>query len=127
MNAPGAVPEDHAARVVPPLPPSTTVEAGTPRFVGIGARAPNAADGKSTLMRILFFAQLRDVTGKAEIELARDELTTNALWTELMTAYPGLAPFRSVVRLARNQEYVGQDARFAETDEVALIPPVSGG
>lgn len=127
MNAPGAVPEDHAALVVPPLPRSTTVEAGAPRFVGIGARARNAAGCKFTLMRILFFAQLKDITGKAEIELARDELTTNALWTELMTAYPGLAPFRSVVRLARNQEYVGQDARFAETDEVALIPPVSGG
>jgi molybdopterin converting factor small subunit len=64
-----------------------------------------------TLMRILFFAQLRDITGKAQIELARDELTTNELWTELISAYPALAPFRSVVRLARNQEYVGRDAK----------------
>lgn len=80
-----------------------------------------------TVMRILFFAQLRDITGKAQVELARDELSTNELWTELIAVYPALAPFRSVVRLARNQEYVGRDARFTGADEVALIPPVSGG
>ncbi len=78
-------------------------------------------------MRILFFAHLRDITGQAELELNRGELDAEALWSELIARYPGLAPCRRTVRLARNQEYVGPDARFAEADEVALIPPVSGG
>jgi molybdopterin converting factor small subunit len=51
----------------------------------------------------------------------------NGLWVKLIGRYSGLAPFRASVRLARNSEYVGPDARFGRADEVALIPPVSGG
>jgi MoaE-MoaD fusion protein len=79
-------------------------------------------------MRILFFAHLKDVTGQAEIEWKMTEaLDDQALWQKLMTAYPDLAPFRSTVRLARNCEYAGPDTVFTDADEVALIPPVSGG
>ena len=41
--------------------------------------------------------------------------------------FPRLAAHRPNVRLARNWEYAGADAMFADADEVALIPPVSGG
>jgi molybdopterin converting factor subunit 1 len=79
-------------------------------------------------MRILFFAHLRDVTGQAEVEWKLDRsLSEEDLWGRLLTAYPGLAPYRSTVRLARNCEYGGPGTRFADSDEVALIPPVSGG
>jgi molybdopterin converting factor subunit 1 len=78
-------------------------------------------------MRILFFAHLRDMTGHAEIEINLGELDADSLWQNLILLYPGLARFRGTVRLARNCEYVGPDARFSDTDEVALIPPVSGG
>ena len=79
-------------------------------------------------MRVLFFAQLKDVTGCAETTLELDHRPDAAgLWRELAACYPELAKFRSSVRLACNGEYVGPEARFADTDEVALIPPVSGG
>lgn len=78
-------------------------------------------------MRILFFAQLRDVTHRREMDLTVDEVDAEGLWQHLIEAYPALAHFRGSVRLARNSEYVGPDARFRRTDEVALIPPVSGG
>ena len=78
-------------------------------------------------MRILFFAHLKDVTGQAEVEMTAGELDADGLWQKLIAAYPGLARFRGSVRLARNQEYVGREARFTDADEVALIPPVSGG
>jgi len=78
-------------------------------------------------MRVLFFAHLKDITRCAEMSLAADGLDVDGLWRELVAAHPGLAPFRGSVRLARNSEYVGADARFAAGDEVALIPPVSGG
>lgn len=78
-------------------------------------------------MRILFFGQIKNVTGCAEMTLAGDSAGVGELWRRLLDAHPGLAPFRGSVRLARNCEYVGPDAAFADADEVALIPPVSGG
>ncbi len=78
-------------------------------------------------MRILFFAHLKGVTGCAEMNLASERADTDTLWRQLIAAYPDLARFRSSVRLARNSEYVGQDASFTDADELALIPPVSGG
>ena len=78
-------------------------------------------------MRILFFAHLKNVTGCPEITLPGDAVDTEDLWRKLTQAHPGLAPYRRSVRLARNSDYVGPEARFADTDEIALIPPVSGG
>lgn len=78
-------------------------------------------------MRVLFFAQLRDATGCREVELHTDGLDVPALWSELITRHPALEKFRSSVRLAKNSEYVGPEAKFNDADEVALIPPVSGG
>ena len=79
-------------------------------------------------MRVLFFAQLKDVTGcdSAEITPAAP-MTTEQFWGELLRKFPKLAGYRANVRLARNWEYAAPDARFADADEVALIPPVSGG
>ena len=68
-----------------------------------------------------------DVTGCAELDMHCSGTDANALWRDLLDRYPGLDRFRGSVRLARNSEYVGPDATFANTDEVALIPPVSGG
>ena len=78
-------------------------------------------------MRILFFAHLKDVTGQAEVEMTTGELDADGLWQKFIATYPGLDRFRGSVRLAKNSEYVGPDARFVDADEVALIPPVSGG
>lgn len=79
-------------------------------------------------MRILFFGHLRDVTRCAEMEVHFDESAdADAVWCKLIESHPALARFRSSVRLARNCEYAGVDAHFADADEVALIPPVSGG
>ncbi len=78
-------------------------------------------------MRILFFAHLKDVTRCAELDLACGDVDTDGLWRKIINEHPGLEPFRGSVRLAKNSEYVGSDARFTDSDEVALIPPVSGG
>jgi molybdopterin converting factor subunit 1 len=78
-------------------------------------------------MRILFFAHLKDITRCAEMNLPGGDVDADGLWRKLIEAHPGLKKFRASVRLAKNSEYVGRDARFTEADEVALIPPVSGG
>jgi molybdopterin converting factor subunit 1 len=79
-------------------------------------------------MRVLFFAQLKDVTGCDAVELALPSpLNHVQLWTALLEKFPGLQAHRGNVRLARNWEYAAAGAQFTDADEVALIPPVSGG
>ncbi|MBA3687671.1 MAG: molybdenum cofactor biosynthesis protein MoaE [Chloroflexi bacterium] len=49
------------------------------------------------------------------------------VWAALAEAYPGLAPHRPFVRAARNGAYAGWDAVLEDGDQVAFLPPVSGG
>lgn len=78
-------------------------------------------------MRVLLFAQLKDAAGRAELVLHTGPVDSDGLWRHLLAACPALARFRGAVRLAKNSEYAGRDAVFEDADEVALIPPVSGG
>ncbi|MGA9451239.1 MAG: MoaD/ThiS family protein [Verrucomicrobiia bacterium] len=79
-------------------------------------------------MRVLFFAQLKDATGCDSVEIApASPLSAEQLWAELLKKFPKLGTYRSSVRLAKNCEYTAPDAVFADDDEIAIIPPVSGG
>ena len=79
-------------------------------------------------MRVLFFAQLKDATGCDSIELAPPApLNQGELWKILVEKFPALAKHQKNVRVARNWEYAGPETVLAGEDEIALIPPVSGG
>jgi molybdopterin converting factor subunit 1 len=78
-------------------------------------------------MRVLFFAQLQDATGCDCIELAPPPSNAEQLWQRLIETFPALAKHQKNVRLARNWEYAEPETHFGEDDELALIPPVSGG
>jgi molybdopterin converting factor subunit 1 len=79
-------------------------------------------------MRVLFFAHLQDATGCAVTELASPlPLNCEQLWEILLEKFPGLQAHRENIRLALNWEYADAETRFGDNDEVALIPPVSGG
>jgi len=79
-------------------------------------------------MKILFFAMAREAAGCASDELQVPEpIAADEVWAALIAKYPALAPLRGVARLSRNDEYADADARFADADVVAVIPPVSGG
>jgi molybdopterin converting factor subunit 1 len=78
-------------------------------------------------VKILFFAQLREVTGVDQAEIEVGGVDASSLWNSLLTSWPGLVAYQSQIRLARNGRYVGSGEVFESGDEVALIPPVSGG
>jgi len=78
-------------------------------------------------MRVLFFAQIRQAIGTASVDLAVGEVDVAHFWQTLNATYPMLAQYQARVRLACNGEFVGNDAHFTNADEIALIPPVSGG
>ena len=78
-------------------------------------------------MKVLFFAQLREATGVAAAEIDASDVDASSLWSILLDRWPALAAHRANTRLARNCGYAAPDEVFRDGDEVALLPPVSGG
>jgi molybdopterin converting factor subunit 1 len=79
-------------------------------------------------VRVRLFAIQRELAGTREHPLdLRDGATIGDAWNALVAAYPALAPGRASVRFARNGAYADPTTQLAEGDEVAMIPPVSGG
>lgn len=79
-------------------------------------------------VRVRLFAVQRELAGAREVRLALpDGADVEAAWSALVAAHPVLAPGRPSLRFARNGDYAEPATRLAEGDEVAMIPPVSGG
>jgi molybdopterin converting factor subunit 1 len=77
------------------------------------------------IVRVLFFAYLRERCGReARVEVAAGA-SIDELWTLLRARYPVLDD--AVVRFAVNRVYVDKSHPLHDNDELALIPPVSGG
>ena len=79
-------------------------------------------------IRLRYFAMIRETLGRSE-ESREIEAGTLAgqLFDSLAAEQPRLAPLKGTTLLMVNQEYVPPDHPLADGDEVALIPPVSGG
>lgn len=73
------------------------------------------------------FAVLRELAvDRTRLTLSVGASVADA-WSTLAAAHPGIAPHRPYVRAARNGAYAAWDAPLAAGDEVAFLPPVSGG
>ena len=78
--------------------------------------------------KVRLFARLSELAGTREAEVELGEgLTAGEVYSRLCHEYPQLAGFGDVLRYAVNGEYVTMIHPVGENDEVALIPPVSGG
>jgi MoaE-MoaD fusion protein len=79
-------------------------------------------------VRVLFFGLLKDICGVAEdrLELPAGS-TAGAVFDHYALAFPKLRQLASSIVLARNHDFAGTGEKLAEGDEVALLPPVSGG
>ncbi|MBI5215048.1 MAG: molybdopterin converting factor subunit 1 [Ignavibacteriae bacterium] len=79
-------------------------------------------------IQVKFFAVTRDIVGASQKTIALPEqATTNDLLEHLIHCYPKFAEWKPFIRIAVNHEYIIQERVLSEQDEVALIPPVSGG
>ena len=76
----------------------------------------------------LLFARLREQAGadRFELELPAGATVADA-YADLRLRHPALEPRKEIVRPAVNQEFASWDSPLSEGDEVAFIPPVSGG
>jgi molybdopterin synthase catalytic subunit len=79
-------------------------------------------------IRVRLFAIQRELAGAREVGLdLADGATVADAWDALVAQHPALAPGRDFVRFARNGAYADGTTIVAEGDEIAMIPPVSGG
>jgi molybdopterin converting factor subunit 1 len=77
---------------------------------------------------VRLFARLRDLAGSGE--LVRDvatPATVETVWRSLVDEMPGLREYERTMSVAVNADYAKMSAKVAEGDEVAFLPPVSGG
>ncbi len=75
---------------------------------------------------VRYFAQLRDAAGTGSEQVEGDFRTPADLWTHLCARH--VFPLGAVdLRVSVNARYVPFEAPLGEGDEVAFIPPVSGG
>jgi MoaE-MoaD fusion protein len=79
-------------------------------------------------VKVLFFGQLRDIVGLSEeqLEVAEGQ-TLETVFARYAGRYPRLNELRKSIVLAQNQQFSEPSSCVADGDEIAFLPPVSGG
>lgn len=80
-------------------------------------------------MNVLFFGIAKDIVGSSEITFSDESKKPNsvaALKANLINSFPELSKLTSLA-VAVNSEYAEDDVSLTVGDEIAIIPPVSGG
>ena len=77
---------------------------------------------------VRLFARLRDITGAGELvrEVAPGA-TIGSVWGQLVDDFPDLRRYGQSISSAVNADYARMEQSVADGDEVAFLPPVSGG
>ncbi|HEY2908028.1 MAG TPA: molybdopterin converting factor subunit 1 [Vicinamibacterales bacterium] len=79
-------------------------------------------------MTVKLFARLRDITGAEE--LTRDlpaGATIGNVWRDLAAEFPALSEYERSISAAVNLDYARMNTEVRDGDEIAFLPPVSGG
>lgn len=79
-------------------------------------------------LQVKLFASIREAVGEREIQLELPpSATVSDLLSTIRTRHPQVGPGLEAGMVAVNHEYVSLDTGLRDGDEVAIIPPVSGG
>lgn len=77
---------------------------------------------------VRLFARLRDIAGSPELTRdVPDDATAGDVWRALIDEFPEMARYDSSISTAVNADYAAMATVLAAGDEVAFLPPVSGG
>jgi len=80
------------------------------------------------LVTIRLFARLRELADRAEMrQVLPENATVRQAWDAIVEQYPALAAYGSSLSAAVNADYARFTATLKDGDEVAFLPPVSGG
>jgi MoaE-MoaD fusion protein len=79
-------------------------------------------------VRVLFFGMLKDIAGRGSESVSlHDGATLNDVLVHFARQMPGLEALLPSIAMSINQEYAGPESKLNAGDEIALLPPVSGG
>jgi molybdopterin converting factor subunit 1 len=79
-------------------------------------------------VKVLFFGQLKDITGRAEDQLdVAEGARLSTVFDHYAGRFPRVGAMAASIVLARNQEFADASAAIVDGDEIAFLPPVSGG
>jgi molybdopterin converting factor subunit 1 len=79
-------------------------------------------------VKVLFFGRIRELTGVSEESVDMPEgATLNDLFESYQVRFPFLSGFRSSLVASRNQEFASWETPLSSGDDIAFLPPVSGG
>ncbi len=79
-------------------------------------------------VKLLLFASLKDIAGRRDLEMELDDGSTLQQVTEkLASLYPEIGRMQNSVRIAINQEFADESIPLNNGDEIAFLPPMSGG
>jgi molybdopterin synthase catalytic subunit len=79
-------------------------------------------------VRVLYFGQLRELAGKREEQVEIEEgATVQRLFDQIAIEFTELRNFDDVIAIGVNQAFARRNQVLRDSDEVAMLPPVSGG
>jgi molybdopterin converting factor subunit 1 len=94
----------------------------------MGHKGQRSAYSAAMRVNVKLFAILRERTGKSDLPLELPEgETVRAAANMLGDREPAIAKYLARVAFAVNREYVPMETVLRDGDELAVIPPVSGG
>jgi molybdopterin synthase catalytic subunit len=79
-------------------------------------------------VKVLFFGQLKDIAGRSEDSVeVQAGATLESLFDHYAAQFPRMRDLRPSIVIARNQQFAASATPVSEGDEIAFLPPVSGG
>lgn len=79
------------------------------------------------MIKVLLFAGIAEKLGQQQIVVDQGEITVQGLREWLAQQYPAIAIDLERAMIAVNEEFADDETNLKTDDEVAIIPPVSGG
>jgi molybdopterin converting factor subunit 1 len=77
---------------------------------------------------VRLFARLRDLAGRRDLRCDVPEgATVRDVWRAVVASHPALEPFARTISCAVNEDFARMTSAVRDGDDVAFLPPVSGG